>query len=63
MLEKDPVMGQQSITEVMRHPWFSDVNWNKVMNKQITPLLIPDIEASYFEREETDGSRTILSFS
>lgn len=55
MLEKDPTMRQQSISEVMAHAWFRDVDWDKVKNKQVKPLLIPDLSISYFEKEVSDG--------
>lgn len=55
MLEKDPVFRQQSIAEVMQHPWFADVNWDKVSGKHVKPPFVPDINLNYFENCESDS--------
>jgi len=48
----------------MAHPWFRDVNWEHVLSKQNKPPIIPDINSSYFDREESsDGEETQLNVS
>ena len=50
-------MRYQSITEIMEHPWFSDVDWDQVLSKTLKPPLVPDINSCYFENDngEEDG--------
>ena len=47
----------------MAHAWFCDVNWDKVKNKQVKPMLIPDLSISYFEKEVSDGEQSSLNVS
>lgn len=54
MLEKEPSMRYQSISEVMRHPWFNDVDWKGVFEKAEKPPLQPDINSCYFENDNGD---------
>ena len=54
MLEKEPSMRYQSITDVMNHSWFSDVDWKAVLNKTLKPPLQPDINTCYFENDNGD---------
>ncbi len=54
MLERDPVVRYQSIREVMNHRWFKDVDWPKVIKKDVKPPLVPDINLSYFEPDRGD---------
>lgn len=44
LLEKDPKkrLGTESKEEVLNHPWFSNVNWDKLYKKQIKPPYEPD---------------------
>ena len=55
MLEKDPVMRFQTIDEVMQCSWFKDTDWDQVMNKQLKPPLVPDVNSCYFESDDPDG--------
>lgn len=38
----------------MQHPWFADVDWEKVYNKEVKPPLVPDINLNYFENCDTE---------
>ena len=55
MLEKDPIMRYQSIDEVMQAAWFKDIEWDQVVNKQLKPPLVPDVNSCYFENDDPDG--------
>ena len=39
----------------MEHRWFKDVDWAKVIKKDIKPPLVPDINLSYFEPDRGDS--------
>jgi len=43
LLSKDPKarLGAKGAEEVKQHPFFKDVNWEAVMNKEITPPYLP----------------------
>ena len=51
MLEKNPNDRYQSISEIMEHPWFNDVDWSQVVSKSMKPPLIPDINSCYFDQD------------
>ena len=55
MLEKDPVMRYQSVSEIMKHQWFRDVNWRDVLHKKLKPLINPDINSCYFESADDES--------
>jgi len=65
LLEKDPVKRCQTIQEIMEHSWFDDVDWKKVILKQVKPPMVPDINSCYFEnqddKEESDESHNMSS--
>ena len=48
-------MRYQSVSEIMKHQWFRDVNWRDVLNKKIKPLINPDINSCYFESADDDS--------
>ena len=55
MLERDSVVRYQTIREVMDHSWFKDVDWPKVIKKDVKPPLVPDINLTYFEPNRLDS--------
>ena len=61
MLEKDVDRRLQTIDEVMRHPWFNDVDWNMVLSKSEKPPLIPDINSCYFENDQGEDEEDGVS--
>ena len=63
MLEKDPSQRYQSISEIMEHPWFNDVDWSQVMSKSLKPPLIPDINSCYFEQDNGEEGEEDNAFS
>ena len=60
LLEKDPVLRYQSIGEIMRDPWFSDVDWNLMRSKQVQPPLVPDINLCYFDKNDAESEDSPL---
>ena len=61
MLERDPSRrlgaGPDDAEEVKRHPFFSDINWDRLAKKSIPPPFKPvvrsDIDVSNFDAEFT----------
>lgn len=61
LMEKDPkkriACGIEGADEIKRHPWFRDINWDKLGDKQVTPPFIPKVksarEATNFDEEFT----------
>ena len=43
LLAKNPADRPEFITDVKEHPYFDDVDWKKVANKQAIPPWIPDL--------------------
>jgi serine/threonine protein kinase len=64
LLEKDPKkrLGYEGgIEEIISHPWFSDVDIDQLLNKQIEPPFIPKLsddltDVSNFDKEFTSTS-------
>ena len=58
LLNKDPEKrigsGKEGAENIKRHPFFSDIDWNKALNKELRPPFIPKIEnetdIKYFEK-------------
>ena len=46
LLKKDPFerLGSQGGAEIMRHQWFSDVDWQALERKQVKPRFVPNIQ-------------------
>ena len=55
MLAKEPASRYQSIDEVMRAAWFSDIDWKEALNKQLKPPLVPDVNSSYFDDDDPEA--------
>ena len=59
LFQKDPAnrlgSGVAGATEIKKHPWFSRVDWNTILNKKIRPPFIPkiknEIDVSCFDDE------------
>ena len=30
--------------EIVNHPWFKDINWDKLIKKELVPPFLPDME-------------------
>lgn len=43
LLKKDPMkrIGAKDNNEIKNHTWFSDIDWNKLLEKRIKPDFIP----------------------
>ena len=58
LLNKDPEKrigsGKEGAESIKKHPFFSDIDWNKALNKELRPPFIPKIEnetdIKYFEK-------------
>ena len=58
LLNKDPEKrlgsGKEGAENIKKHPFFSDIDWNKALNKELRPPFIPKIEnetdIKYFEK-------------
>ena len=48
-LEKDPKerIGYQNISEIRKHPWFADVDWDQVNELKIQPPIKPEISDKF----------------
>ena len=46
--------GENKSDDIKKHPYFSDIDWNKALNKELTPPFIPkvddDVDVKYFEK-------------
>jgi len=38
---KDRLGSEGDVEEVLKHPWFSDIDFEKLLNKQLVPDFIP----------------------
>jgi serine/threonine protein kinase len=54
MLKKDPNKRIQSISEIKKHTWFKDVNWDDVLNKRLTPPIVPNVKESHIDPEYSE---------
>ena len=59
LLRKDPKkrLGYRDGRDVMKHKWFHDVNWDALINKQVTPSFVPvmkgSLDTSFFSEDFT----------
>lgn len=57
MMAKNPKkrLGFKSIQEIKDHPYFADIDWNKLKNKMVNPPFIPDLknefDTKYIDKE------------
>eukprot|EP01125_Pyxidicula_operculata_P014765 TRINITY_DN4962_c0_g1_i1.p1 TRINITY_DN4962_c0_g1~~TRINITY_DN4962_c0_g1_i1.p1 ORF type:complete len:478 (-),score=153.15 TRINITY_DN4962_c0_g1_i1:239-1672(-) len=45
LLDRDPNTRLQDPAHIRAHPWFKDIDWEKLESKQITPPFIPDVKS------------------
>ena len=54
LFAKNPVERLKNITTIKEHPWFSGIDWNKLLKKEIKPLFVPVLECDsslyYFDK-------------
>jgi serine/threonine protein kinase len=56
LLEKDPkkrLGSKNGAREIKEHPWLKDINWEKVLKKEINPPFKPFYNRSNFDSEYT----------
>ncbi|KAJ3329384.1 hypothetical protein HDU76_008017 [Blyttiomyces sp. JEL0837] len=64
MLNRDPTqrLGANGADEIKRHPFFSDINWQKLMARKYNPPFRPDVssatDTSNFDEEFTSEKPT-----
>ena len=51
MLQKEPNLRIQSISEIKKHPWLSSINWPKIMNKEVRPPIVPGPNTCCIDKE------------
>ncbi|KAF7684335.1 Protein kinase C-like 1B [Astathelohania contejeani] len=65
LLVKDPKKrlgcGEEDGDAIKKHPYFSDINWDDVYNKKITPVYIPDDSVAANFDEEFTGEPIIIT--
>ncbi|KAJ3438554.1 non-specific serine/threonine protein kinase [Anaeramoeba flamelloides] len=46
LLDRNPLtrLGVKGFEQIQKHPFFNDINWKKVYNREYTPIFIPKIE-------------------
>ena len=67
LLTKDPEKrlgaGPNDALEVMREPFFRNINFDDILNQRVEPPFVPDIkgpeDTSYFEQEFTSAPPTL----
>jgi serine/threonine protein kinase len=51
LLAKDQRFRIKSVSEIKKHPWLRDTDWNKVLNKSKPPPFIPSMRETNFDPE------------
>lgn len=59
-------LGVNGVQEILSHPWFADLDMDKLLKKELTPPYIPKVKAdlAYFDKNltsQTEVTDTILS--
>lgn len=59
-------LGANGVEEILSHPWFEDIDMDKLLKKEIEPPYVPKSkdELSYFDKKltsETEVADTILT--
>lgn len=57
---KDRIGTTRDVDEILEHPWFSDIDIQKLMNKEIEPEFVPEVEAED-DTSQFDSTYTGLS--
>ena len=42
---------QRGVEEIKEHPFLGDVDWQRVLNKELTPPIVPSLRESNFDSE------------
>jgi len=45
-LNRDPLQRLQDPREIKAHPWFRDINWDKLMRLELTPPFVPSVKSA-----------------
>jgi len=57
LLIKDPELRLGNAEEIMKHDFFSSINWDKMMNREVAtpyiPVLKDPTDTSHFDQEQT----------
>lgn len=49
MLQKDPTKRYKSVSEIKRHSWLKDVDWDALLAKSIPPPFVPNVKESHID--------------
>lgn len=66
LLKKDPEkrLGSKNEEEIKNHPWFSSIDFSKILAKEYTPEFIPnvsnEIDTNNFDDEFTSQSKCLV---
>lgn len=68
LLDKDRTsrLGVNGVEEILSHPWFADLDMDKLVKKELTPPYVPKVQEdfAYFDKkltEQTEVADTILT--
>lgn len=56
LLEKNPMMrlgSKNDADEIINHPWFQDIEWDKLMKEELPSPFIPDMDKIRKKRQDT----------
>ena len=60
LFQKDPEVRMQGVANIKDHPWFSTIDWNRLINQELKAPFIPkledDLDTQNFDREFTECS-------
>ena len=54
LLHKEAACRLGSVTELKRHPWLAEVQWEALARKEVSPPWVPDMNESNFDPEYTE---------
>lgn len=64
LLEREPEKRLQSGAEFCRHPFFRDIDWERLRRKELRPEFVPDVannDLKYFDKQFTQESAAITN--
>ena len=62
LLDRDPEKRMQSGEEFKKHPFFRDINFDRLLRREITPEFVPDVtnnDLKYFDKQFTQESTKV----
>ena len=63
LLDKDRTsrLGVNGVDEILSHPWFADIDMDKLLKKEIEPPYVPKAteDLAYFDKKLTSGETEV----